>query len=563
MYRVAVLAALLCTAAIAQTPEESEQQATLKDLQEFATWLGEYQAGAVRMMKDLQIDEAALADADARMAALARWNSLVAAQRLFEAATVDPVPPGARSSVEAIDFQAELQPWKIRARARAHIARMTAPGLDDWLVERLNHRAVRARGADGEAARRDADAALQILGLRGGPQAQVALLEASGRLPDRLRLRALDVLGGIADPDLVERFLAMLRDSDDDVRIAALNAIGGALGPRTDETAHATIPAEVAAMRDRAIDAMENILVRDRVWQVRAAACENLARLRTKHAIPALIAGYAAELSRKKDPWAMDMRIHRALVSLTGVGILPGDVEPWRTFWKDEGASMTLVAKDEFARRSAAADPRYERFFSIDLQSDRVLFVVDFSGSMDEPITLQTATTAVDAGTTTTKARLVVEELKKIVMAMPDGSHFNVVVFSDDVRVWRPTREGVPELVEMDDEARDDLLGTFLDSLAPQGPTNLYGALDRAIGFTGQGLKDKHYALGFDTVYVLSDGAPSYGRVTDKEEIRRLVRETNRLKRLTIHCVTFGPKNDTDFLRLLAEENGGRHIHVE
>jgi hypothetical protein len=32
---------------------------------------------------------------------------------------------------------------------------------------------------------------------------------------------------------------------------------------------------------------------------------------------------------------------------------------------------------------------------------------------------------------------------------------------------------------------------------------------------------------------------------------------------LTIHCITFGDKNDTDFLRPMAEENGGRHIHVQ
>src|SRR5690606_23339967 len=170
-------------------------------------------------------------------------------------------------------------------------------------------------------------------------------------------------------------------------------------------------------------------------------------------------------------------------------------------------------------------------------------------------------TTVTKAGTSTTKAKLVVEELKRIVMSLPDGSHFNVVVFSDDVRVWRPTRDGLPELVAMNDETRDDLLGNFLDALQPRGPTNLYGALDRAVGFAGRGLTDRHYALGFDTVYVLSDGAPSFGAVTDKDEIRRLVAESNRLKRLTIHCVTFGEKNDTDFLRLLAEENGGRHIH--
>ena len=117
--------------------------------------------------------------------------------------------------------------------------------------------------------------------------------------------------------------------------------------------------------------------------------------------------------------------------------------------------------------------------------------------------------------------------------------------------------------MKLDDETRDDLLGSFLDRLEPRGPTNLHGALDLALNFSGRGLHDKYYALDFDTVYVLSDGAPSFGEVIDKDEIRRLVRETNRLKRLTIHTVTFGDKNDTDFLRLLAEENGGRHIHID
>ena len=41
------------------------------------------------------------------------------------------------------------------------------------------------------------------------------------------------------------------------------------------------------------------------------------------------------------------------------------------------------------------------------------------------------------------------------------------------------------------------------------------------------------------------------------------MRECNALRKIAIHCITFGDKNDTDFLRLLAEENGGRHVHVE
>src|SRR5690606_33687614 len=139
-------------------------------------------------------------------------------------------------------------------------------------------------------------------------------------------------------------FLRMLGDRDDKVRIAAANAIGTALGPNTDETRQREIPAEVAAQRDAAIDGLRKILVRDRIWQVRAAACEILAKLRCKAAIAALIDGYAAELGRKKDPWAMDMRIHRALEGLTGQRILPGSAKPWQAFWAKEGASMRLLA---------------------------------------------------------------------------------------------------------------------------------------------------------------------------------------------------------------------------
>ena len=568
--KLAAAAALLLLAAgaFAQNkprPGDTEPaDPSLADVQEFVGWLDRYRAGTVRMMRDLQIDAEALADADAHMAKLAKWNTLDAAKKLFEAACVDPRAAGAQSSTDNIDFRAELQPWKIRGLARAHIASMTAEGLDEWLIGILRSRNIRDANEEGDLDRRRADAALQVLGARPGMQAQIALLESTSRMPPKLRLRAIDVLADSGHPELAETFVRMLGDSDADVRIAAANAIGGALGPHTDETTHTTVPPDVGAERDKAIEGLQRVLCRDRVWQVRAAACHALAALKCRASIPALIAGYDAELKRKKDPWAMDMRIHRILEQMTGQTVGFGSAKLWEDFWKLEGASMRLVSPEEGAkRRSTGEKPRYERFFSLNLESDRVLFVVDFSGSMDEPITLQTGTTSAGAGTKTTKARLVVDEMKKIVTSLPDGSYFNIVVFSDDVRVWRPTRAGYPELVRLDDETRDELLGSFLDSLAPRGPTNLYGALDTAIGFAGRGLTDKHYALGFDTVYVLSDGAPSWGAVTDKDEIRRRVRETNRLKRLSINCITFGDKNDTDFLRLLAEENGGRHVHVD
>ena len=51
--------------------------------------------------------------------------------------------------------------------------------------------------------------------------------------------------------------------------------------------------------------------------------------------------------------------------------------------------------------------------------------------------------------------------------------------------------------------------------------------------------------------------------MTDRDEILRRVRESNGLRRIVINCVTFGDQNETVFLKKLAEENGGRHVHVD
>jgi hypothetical protein len=302
--------------------------------------------------------------------------------------------------------------------------------------------------------------------------------------------------------------------------------------------------------------------VRDPIWQVRSAAAFSLAIQKCKPVVPALIKGLEAELVRKKDPWAMDVRLHKLLEGLTGQTVVRGSIAPWQEFWRKEGATFT-VRSDADKAAGTAKEGRYQRFFDLEVESDRVLFVVDFSGSMAEPVTLKgTATGAGGPGQTMTKAALVVQELKRLIMSLPDGALVNLVVFSDSVRTWRQ-EGGRPALVKLDDTARDDLLGSFLDALRPAGPTNLYDALDVALDFGGRGLHDKYYAAGFDTLYVITDGAPSAGPVVDKQEIRRRVRETNRLRRIAIHCITFGDKNDTDFLGPLATENGGRHIHVE
>ena len=529
------------------------------DVAAFREWLQEYRTGAFRLVKDGVPDDEALTALDARMAKVAQWNTLPAAQMLFEAASVAPKPPGATTSTDLVDFHRELQPWRVQTLAARHLRTMTGDGILPWLLAKLSAPGIRAQQRHQDQA--DAAAVLRVLGGHPSAEAQLELMRACRTMPTALRVQAVNAMAQDPTLDLVPALIELTRDVEPNVRIAACNALGAALQPHVDETLGKRPTGSTLAMRDTANTRLEEVLVRDAVWQVRSAAAFSLAVQKCKPVIPALIRGLEAELTRKKDPWAMDVRLHKLLEGLTGQTVARGSVAPWQEFWRKEGATFTVRTAADAAAGKPKVD-RYARFFDLEVESDRVLFVLDFSGSMAEPATLTGTGTAAPTSQVTTKAALVVQELKRLIMSLPDGALVNLIVFSDGVRVWR--QDGArPALVKLDDAARDDLLGSFLDSLRPNGPTNLYDALDTALDFGGRGLHDKYYAAGFDTLYVITDGAPTAGAVTDKDEIRRRVRETNRLRRIAIHCITFGDKNDTDFLAPLAAENGGRHIHVE
>ena len=439
---------------------------------------------------------------------------------------------------------------------------MTGEGVLTWLLQMLA--STNLRTAKKTTDQGNAMAVLRVLAGHPSLEAQLELMKAARSMPPELRVQAVNSMAKGATLDLLPTFFEMLGDGEPNVRIAAANAIGATLQPHVDETAGKQPTGDVLALRDQAMAKLEALLVRDPIWQVRNAAATAMAIQKCKAAVPPLIRGLEAELQRKKDPWAMDIRLHRLLEGLTGQKVVRGSIEPWKQFWATEGPTFAVKPVGKGGEKAPASDAasKYDKFFNLEIESDRVLFVLDFSGSMEEPVTLKVNTTAVAAGTVTTKAALVIAEMKKLIMSLPDGALVNLVVFSDEVRTWR--QEGNrPALVKLDDEARDDLLGSFLDSLRPNGPTNLYDALSTALDFGGRGLHDKYYAAAFDTLYVITDGAPTAGPIVDKDEIRRRVRETNQLRRVTINCITFGDQNDTAFLGPLAEENGGRHIHVE
>jgi hypothetical protein len=427
-------AGLLAQAKPQQQPAEDQAQAA--DLQSFGEWLKEYRAGAHRFYKNDKLDEEAIARTDALFGKLAQWNTLAAARALFEAACFQAPAVQGSSASNNLDYLRELQPWRVQSLACNHLRTMTGEGILPWLLQKLSAPGIRA-GRQQEMV--EATAVLRTLGGHKSVEAQLALLKACSAMPTELRVHAVN---------------AMAKGRDDGARadldrdVARRRAERAHRRGERDRHGHAASRRRVARQETdgrRAHAArpddheLTELLIRDQIWQVRSAAAFSLASMKCKPVVPALISGLDAELKRKKDPWAMDLRLHRLLEGLTQQRVVfGGGIAMWQDFWNREGPTFNVKPPTK-AGEAEPKNDKYQKFFNLQVESDRVLFVVDFSGSMAEPLTLKSGTAAVRAGETTTKAAIVVSELKKLIMSMPDGALIN------PGRVQRPRADLAPD----------------------------------------------------------------------------------------------------------------------
>jgi hypothetical protein len=65
-----------------------------------------------------------------------------------------------------------------------------------------------------------------------------------------------------------------------------------------------------------------------------------------------------------------------------------------------------------------------------------------------------------------------------------------------------------------------------------------------------------------DTLYLLSDGAPSSGDMVDRARVQAAIRQLNRTRKVTIHTIGSGAHKATDraFLEGVARDAGGRCV---
>ncbi len=324
------------------------------------------------------------------------------------------------------------------------------------------------------------------------------------------------------DPTSAEHQLIAISDANDvSLRVVVIRAL-------------AKIGA--GASLDRVIEALQ-----DPAWQVRSAAIHSTEGVRKA----AYVEGLVSLLEREDG--AMRPLIIGRLISLLGVDKGPNP-KMWREQWEfakrdwdedkvvaggdgDDKKGSTFVWK---ADPDAAQSPSY---FGVEIISKKLVFIIDISGSMAAEVTVPN-----DDGGKTTMRRidLAKRELIRAVDLLEPRTRFNIIKFSNTPSTWSKKLQLISK--KSAKSAR-----RYAEGLAPNGSTNIFDSLEMVLE-----------AGEVDTIYLLTDGAPSAGRITTPAGILSEIKKMNAEYQVTIHTIAMA--YESNFLRDLAEQNHGQYV---
>lgn len=257
---------------------------------------------------------------------------------------------------------------------------------------------------------------------------------------------------------------------------------------------------------------------------VRLAAVELLEALAVREAAAVLVDRLGAE-PRARVRW----RVVAALQRLSGFKYQL-DPRPWRRWLEGVGDDFRSAK----AVPEAAVGPRTVAFAGLPILSDRVCFLVDFSGSL-----------WVRRESGRTRKEILDERVRAVLEALPEETEFNLVPYTNDPIPWQP------KLVP----ARRPLVVQgvrFFEKCSATGKGNFFDAALLA-------LADPRV----DTIVALTDGAPTGGHRWNLDLMVELLAEENRYRKVAFDSILVdaSPHLQRSWAEL-ARRTAGRSIAV-
>jgi hypothetical protein len=368
--------------------------------------------------------------------------------------------------------------------------------------------------------------------------AKLALLGCTHERDPRMRIAARRALVGWEDDVVHALFLAEIEKPLDPYDTAAR-----ALAEKHFSQVHFDAKSKVAP-RYTAIVRV-GLLSKDWRTAVRAAVLQK--PVENELMVPELIEALSAWKVRG-DAGAQSLRVRfeisRALRERSGRS-LGLDPEAWRSWWAlvhgAEGRALAPMTPGGVPENTEAT------FFGLRITSDRIVFVIDRSGSMESPFGPGTG------GRSETGHRRwdeAVAQLVGVVEGMGPKGRFDVVVFHDIAESWKGAL--VPASPENVRAIKD-----WLRAQRPNGGTHLRAGIDSALHVKENGEVDLA-KLEADTVIVLCDGQTEEGAGW----VDAFLDAVGPVTRVVFHGVQIGSQGDETMIRL-AKGTRGDFVRID
>ena len=315
--------------------------------------------------------------------------------------------------------------------------------------------------------------------------------------------------------------------------------------------------------------------VKDPIRQVVYAALSWIREIGRTEPVDSLIDELEAREKKPRDRIYFDIR--KTLGALTGLELEAA--AEWRSAWEARKKGGAPPAAEKKKSTTVVYKKPKPKFFAMDIESDRVLFVIDVSGSMlkKDPVIEEESPEVADA----TKAKAkpttgvakkepppepeeidpeslpahrqriirVKTELSNAVSSLPPNTRFGILAFSHELEFWGGAKALKPATAENKASAV-----SWVRGLRAEGATRTDLALEEALSLSE-----------VDSIFLLTDGAPQLpGEGGDTrlpiEPILADTKRDNRFLKCRIHTISFRQIRDRDmreFVQQLARQNDG------
>ena len=212
--------------------------------------------------------------------------------------------------------------------------------------------------------------------------------------------------------------------------------------------------------------------------------------------------------------------------------------EQWKADYSDQTGPESLEANSSSGIfKKASHEPESlkrirmakQQYYGIDIHAKRLMFIIDYSGSMKEY-----------AGSETRLDRAK-SELIRAIDALPENTEFALMFYDDTVATWR--NKLVPATEQNKQQAN-----YFIRTLQPGDTTNTHGALRMSLEFDDS----------LEAVFLLTDGRPTSGEIVFPDSIIDDILHRNRFRHLNFNTIGIDLSPETTrFLKTLSKESGG------